>query len=97
VVDPGDPRHWIAVWQQDRWSNGSSRGLVTGVTFDAGATWTRVAPRFTVCSGGAYQRASDPWVDISPDGTAWQIALVTTPAANAIVASRSADGGLSWS
>ena len=103
VVDPRNERHWIAVWQQDRWSNGSSRGLVTAVTFDAGATWTRVSPRFTVCEGGPYDRASDPWVDISPDGTAWQIALAstggsfTTGSVNAMLVSRSSDGGLTWS
>lgn len=103
AVDPRDARHWIAVWQQDRWSNGSSRGLVTGVTFDAGATWTRVAPRFSLCAGGGYQRASDPWVDISPDGTAWQIGLLTSGASftagsvNTVAVSRSGDGGLTWS
>jgi hypothetical protein len=103
AIDPTNDRHWIAVWQQDRWSNGSSRGLVTGVTFDAGATWTRVAPRFSVCAGGTYTRASDPWVDFSPNGVAWQIGLVTSGTSftatsiNAVVVSRSTDGGLSWS
>ena len=103
AVNPRDPRHWIAAWQQDRWSNGSSRGIVTAFTFDAGDTWTRVAPRYTACSGGIYERASDPWIDFGPDGTAWLAALVTTgtsftaKSVNAIVVSRSADGGASWS
>ena len=103
AIDPTNERHWVAVWQQDRWSNGSSRGLLTGVTFDAGATWTRVAPRYTVCSGGTFTRASDPWVDFSPDGVAWQIALVSSGASftassiNAVVVSRSTDGGITWS
>ena len=103
AVNPRDSRHWIAAWQQDRWSNGSSRGIVAAVTFDAGATWTRVAPRYTLCSGGTYERASDPWIDFSPDGTAWLSALVTTGASftaksiNAIVVSRSGDGGMTWS
>jgi hypothetical protein len=103
AIDPTNDRHWIAVWQQDRWSNGSSRGPVAGVTFDAGATWTRVAPQFTVCSGGTYTRGSDPWVDFSPDGVAWQIALVssgtsfTATSINAVVVSRSTDGGITWS
>lgn len=103
AVNPRDSRHWIAAWQQDRWSNGSSRGIVAAVTFDAGSTWTRVAPRYTVCSGGTYERASDPWIDFAPDGTAWLSALVTTGTSftaksiNAIVVSRSSDGGMTWS
>lgn len=103
AVNPRDPRHWVAAWQQDRWSNGSSRGIVAGVTFDAGATWSRAVPHDTVCSGSAYQRASDPWVDFGPDGTAWQAALASTGTSftagsiNAVVVSRSTDGGITWS
>jgi hypothetical protein len=103
VVDPRNERHWVAVWQQDRWSNGSSRGLATAVTFDAGATWTRSTPRFSTCEGGAYDRATDPWADISPDGTVWQVGLATTGASftansvNALLVVRSSDGGLTWS
>lgn len=102
AVNPRDARHWIAAWQQDRWSSGSSRGLVAAVTFDAGGTWTRVAAPFTACAGGEFARASDPWVEFAPDGTAYQIGLASTGAAffpgsaNAIVVSRSADGGLTW-
>src|SRR5215467_10206933 len=33
-VNPAGPRHMIAVWQQDRWSDGGSRGLVAGVSDD---------------------------------------------------------------
>jgi hypothetical protein len=102
AVDPRDARHWIAVWQQDRWSSGSSRGLLTGVTFDAGATWKRVAPAFSLCAGGELERASDPWVDIAPDGTAHQIAIASTGgafqprSANAVLVTRSIDAGLTW-
>jgi BNR repeat protein len=103
AVNPRDARHLVAVWQQDRWSNGSSRGLMTGVSFDGGLSWTRVAVPFSQCAGGTFQRASDPWVDFSPDGTAHQIALVSTGASfasqstNAVMASRSTDGGITWS
>ena len=73
AVDPTDPMHLIGAWQQDRWSNGAANGIVSAVTFDGGHTWSvKVAP-FTRCSGGAYQRATDPWVSIAPDGTAYQI------------------------
>ena len=32
----------VGIWQQDRWSNGGSRGLVAGVTTTGGASWTIV-------------------------------------------------------
>ena len=31
AVDPTNPANLIGVWQQDRWSNGGSRGLLTGL------------------------------------------------------------------
>src|SRR5438270_742459 len=68
AVDPANAKHLIGVWQQDRWSNGGANGLVTGVTFDGGATWTKSSVPYTLCSGGAFQRASDPWVSFAPDG-----------------------------
>jgi hypothetical protein len=106
AIDPADPNHLIGVWQQDRYSGGGAVGLLTGVSFDAGRTWTTTGAPFSRCTGGTtanggdYERASDPWVTIAPDGTAHQIALsfdIGTNARNrAILASRSTDGGRSW-
>ncbi len=98
AIDPRDPRHLIGVWQQDRFADGGANGLATGITFDGGATWTQTAARFSLCSGGAYERASDPWVSIAPDGTAHQIALAfnRSKPGQAILASRSLDGGRTW-
>src|SRR5690349_18494834 len=79
AVDPTDPTHLITVWQQDRYSGGGSAGLLTGVSFDAGNTWTTTSAAFSLCTGGNvskggnYQRASDPWITIAPDGTAHQV------------------------
>jgi hypothetical protein len=101
AADPRDPLHLIGVWQQDRWSNGGASGLLTAVTRDGGRTWTQAAAPFSVCSGGdsQYVRASDPWVSIGPDGTAYQVGLSLTAntAGQAVLVSRSADGGLAWS
>ena len=109
AVNPLNPNHWVGNWQQDRFSNGAARGLVTGVTFDGGRTWTHRQVPFSHCSGGNAQngadfsRATDPWVAFSPDGTVHQSALAVsgtsfTPSGrNAIFASRSTDGGLTWS
>ncbi|MBL8510664.1 MAG: hypothetical protein JNM52_03370, partial [Betaproteobacteria bacterium] len=98
AINPIDPNNIIAVWQQDRWSNGASRGTVTGVSFDRGVTWApRVIP-YSRCGGGEYERASDPWVTFSPNGVAYQMALAVTGTSftatsiNAMLVSRSTDG-----
>ena len=44
-VNPTDRMNIVAVWQQDRWSNGGSRGTVAGVSHDGGGTWTIVFTR----------------------------------------------------
>jgi hypothetical protein len=105
AVDPKNPVHLIGVWQQDRWSNGGAKGIGTATSFDGGATWTLSTPHFGLCAGGTtenggnYQRVSDPWVTFAGDGTAFQIALAfdSTTARNAMLASRSSDGGITWS
>ena len=109
AVDPTDPLHLIGVWQQDRWSDGGARGLRTGYSFDGGRTWGLSQAPFSRCSGGNaangadFARASDPWVTIGPDGVAYQIAIAFTGdtfavgSSSAVLASRSLDGGRTWS
>jgi hypothetical protein len=103
--NPDDPSNLIAVWQQDRWSNGGAQGNLTAVSFNRGRSWTRpTPPPFSRCAGGNaanggdYERASDPWVSIGPDGTAHQIALAINDSnpTSAITVSRSTDGGRTW-
>jgi hypothetical protein len=105
--------NFVGIFQQDRWSNGGARGLVAGVSFDAGASWTQVViPKVTKCSGGTaanfgnYQRATDPWVSFGPNGVVHQLALSFNDIAppftaedfdHALLASKSTDGGLTWS
>src|SRR6266511_17602 len=104
-VNPTNPNNLIAVWQQDRWSDGGAHGLVTAVSHNGGATWARTYPHFSTCAGGtaqnggAYDRASDPWVSFGADGTAYQVALSfnALDSVNAVLASRSNDGGDTWS
>jgi hypothetical protein len=105
AVDPNNANHIVGSWQQDRWSNGGAHGLVAGTSFDGGASWTRSFAHFSICAGGNvanggdFQRASDPWATFSPNGVVHQISLSfnDTNPENAILASRSADGGLTWS
>lgn len=112
AVNPADPDNLIAAWQQDRYSNGGSQGLVTASSFDGGGTWAiNAATKSSLCTGGTasnggnYERASDPWVTFSPDGTAYLMSLSIddSPEAggfgsspNAMLAMRSTDGGATW-
>lgn len=107
-ANPSNPRSLVAGWQQDRWSDGGSRSLLSAYSRDGGTTWNRVVvPGINKCSGGsgdfAFDRASDPWVAISPDGTSYFMSLSfynDRPdggfGENAMLVSRSTDGGASW-
>lgn len=109
AANPRDLRNLVGAWQQDRWSNGGARGIVAAASFDGGKSWTQTALPFTRCgggnagNGGNFARASDPWISFAPDGTAHLMALTFSGAtfqpgsANAMVTSRSLDGGRTWS
>jgi hypothetical protein len=101
----------IGAWQQDRWSNGGAHGLVAGFSFDGGATWGETALPFSGCApnaildpftGTPYNRASDPWVSIGPDGTAYAVGLLATNSTDGgvndtgVATVTSTDGGRTW-
>lgn len=68
-ASPADADIIAGIWQQDRWSNGGARGNAAAISFDAGATWQPVTfPGVTDCTGGDFDRASDPWLSFSPNG-----------------------------
>ena len=112
-VNPINPANIVGIWQQDRWSNGGSRGLVVGASTNGGANWTPVTTlKTTLCTGGnatnfgGYQRATDPWVSFGPTGIVYQLSLSFNDVAppfttedfdHALLASRSTNGGLTWS
>jgi hypothetical protein len=109
-VNPQDSQDLVGFWQQDRWSDGGAHGLVAGVSHDGGLTWTKSWPAFSNCAGGTtangggYERSSDPWISWSPRpanglGTlhAISISFDRSTAHNAVLASRSLDGGNTWS
>jgi hypothetical protein len=105
-ANPTNASNLVGIWQQDRWSNGGARGLVAGVSTNGGATWASVViPKISLCSGGTpanggdYQRATDPWVSFGPNGTVHQLSLSFNDSnfVHALLASKSTDGGLTWS
>jgi hypothetical protein len=91
-------RDAIGAYQQDRWSNGGSRGIVASV-FHGGAWQQVVIPGVSKCSGGGFDRATDPWVAFSPNGVAYVMTLTfqDLPTSTSIMyVNRSADGGRTW-
>jgi hypothetical protein len=104
VVDPTNPNHLAGIWQQDRWSGQGSRGVVLGVSFDGGQSWQEVVPPgLSLVAGGPFQRASDEWLSFAPNGDLYLSALSLNASAtapfgeNTVMASKSTDGGLTWS
>lgn len=91
----------IGVWQQDRWAGGASHGISAAYSLNGGTSWKETPLPFSRCAkrGLGYERASDPWVSIGPDGTAYAVGLSFSPdtASSAIVASASRNGGKTWS
>ena len=108
AVNPINPANVLAAWQQDRWSDGGSHGLVTAASFDTGHSFALATPRVARCAGGTvgngadYERASDPWVTFAADGTAYVLSLSFSGATlaagskNAMLVARSTDGGANW-
>jgi hypothetical protein len=109
AVNPRNRLNLVGAWQQDRWSNGGAQGIGTGFSVDGGVHWHRVYQPYTRCAGGNatnggdFERASDPWVSISPNGVVHQNALGLSFNAtgdqpvSALLYSRSLDGGRTWS
>jgi hypothetical protein len=109
AIDRNDARRVLGAWQQDRWSNGSARALVSASSSDGGASWQMHLHPMSRCGGAApgssgdFERVTDPWVDFSPDGTAYVMGLATIGPSlvdgsqSAMLVSRSSDGGRTWS
>lgn len=108
AINPANPNNLIASWQQDRWSNGGALGTTVAASLNGGQTWTVQPVKASACAGGTtansgnYERATDPWVTISPNGTAYQMSLAFNGASlaagssSAMLVFRSTDGGLTW-
>lgn len=109
AVNPRNPSNLVATWQQDRWSDGGARALPVAWSDDGGTTWktpeTAEGPRVNLCSGGTpanggdYERASDPWLSFAPNGDLYHSSLAFNRSnrRNAVLISKSTDGGKSWS
>jgi hypothetical protein len=101
AVNPEDPDHLIAGWQEHRYSDGGARAMGYAVSFDGGRKWNEGRiPGLTTVDGGEWDRASDPWPAFGPDGVAYFNSLLIDHdgigGLNAIAVNRSEDGGRTW-
>jgi hypothetical protein len=103
--NPANEDNFIGGHQQDRWSDGGAKGLVASWSFNDGYTWGDTPLPFSKCAapfyGGAvlpYDRASDPWDDVGPDGRAYSVSISfdANDNNNAVGAATSVDGGVTW-
>ncbi|MGZ4308759.1 MAG: exo-alpha-sialidase [Gaiellaceae bacterium] len=110
--NPADSQDLIGSIQQDRWWDGGAQGLVAPYSRDGGKAWQETPLPFSVCAGPyyhgnvlkdpftgrPYDRASDPWVDVGPDGTAYAVSISFDANDNggSVGAATSSDGGRSW-
>jgi hypothetical protein len=103
-VNPINAANIVAIYQQDRYSDGGAKGTVAAVSVNGGTSWTQVpVPANYRCAGGRFQRATDPWLSFSPNGALHAMSLSIDPdpptggfGASAMVYNRSTDGGLTW-
>jgi hypothetical protein len=109
AASPFNPMNLIAAWQQNRWSNGGSQGLMLASSLDGGSSWTLTTAAFSRCTGAAagslgdYARATDPWLTVSPNnGWAYALSLSFTGttlapgSSSAMLVARSQDFGGTW-
>jgi hypothetical protein len=103
ATNPTNPSNVLGAWQQDRWTDGGSRGLVAGVSFDGGHHFQQTTLPFSTCAPGGvnFSRASDAGVAFDQTGLAYSLAVVFngpfgTCIPNGIAEARSFDGGRTW-
>lgn len=112
AANPANSQNLIGSIQQNRWWDGGAQGLVAPYSLNNGKTWKEVPLPFSVCAssyyggnvlkdpftGRPYDRASDPWVDIGPDGTAYAVSISFDANDNggSVGAATSSDGGKTW-
>jgi hypothetical protein len=95
VANPTDRAKVVAAWTQDRF-----RGIVAGVSADRGRTWRPVVvPGLTRCTGGTFDYADDVAMAAGSDGVVHLSAHVLDAdrQRSGLLATRSADGGHTWS
>ncbi len=93
AVNPAHPNNIVAAWIQ-----GPIQNDVAAASFDGGNTWQTVPLPLTLCSGGPFLGAGDPWLSFAPNGDLYCIGIAgPSPTTTYIGIMKSMDGGLHWS
>jgi hypothetical protein len=99
AVHPKHKRTLLAAWQQNRFRDGGAAAVGVSRSRDGGKTWRSVkVPGVTGCPPRSVDRASDPWVSVGPEGTAYLASLPlseSTPGPGVRIAT-SPDAGRTW-
>jgi hypothetical protein len=100
AMDPNNPDHLVAVYQQGRFQDGGSVDNGFATSQDGGRTWVSGnLPGVTKAVGGPYDRASDPTAAFGPGGEAYATSLAVSDGGSCptgVAINRSDDGGLTW-
>ncbi len=89
----------VSAFQVGRVFGGGSSNIGWATSTDGGATWTHgYLPGITINGGGSFRQASDASVAFDARHNVWLISsLGISGSTVAVLTSRSADGGLTWS
>jgi hypothetical protein len=96
AANPTNPRN-LAV----SWIGGGFKGMGAAVSLDGGKRWQQVLiPALSICNGGTqdFDGNADPGLSFSPDGALYHLCLAgnSSSGRNAVLVSKSVDGGLHW-
>ena len=93
AVNPVNPNNVVASWIL-----GPVQNVIAGVSLNGGRTWQQVPIPLTLCSGGQFVAAGDPWLSFAPNGDLYAVNLagMSIPARGVFI-NKSTDGGLHWS
>lgn len=105
AVNPKNPDHIVAAWQQDRISNGGSLEAGISYSIDGGKHWHKSKVPFQICKGGINQRSGDEWLSYSADGSKVFLCAAVLNATQVphtqnqfgVVVTISEDDGATWS
>ena len=70
AVNPVNPNNVVASWIL-----GPVQNVIAGVSLNGGRTWQQVPIPLTLCSGGQFVAAGDPWLSFAPNGDLYAVNL----------------------
>ena len=105
AVNPKNKNYIVAVWQQDRISNGGALDAGISYSLNGGKTWQTSKIPFQICIGGIIQRSGDEWLSYSADGSRLYLCAAVLNATQepgtenqfGVVVTISKDNGATWS